>query len=114
MFALKCELKYNQYQIIIILFTGSVTFLAYIIRIWELPYEQNAVDKSIVDNFKHNLQDYGSAVWLTCITMTTVGYGDIFPHTIGGQITAIFIALWGTFVISLLIMITSQVFDLTD
>jgi len=42
--------------------------------------------------------------------MTTVGYGDILPHTIGGQITAMTIAIWGSFVISLLIMITADIF----
>jgi hypothetical protein len=42
--------------------------------------------------------------------MTTVGYGDIFPHTCGGQITAMIIAIWGAFVISLLIMVTADIF----
>lgn len=113
MFSLKCELKFNQYRVIFMLFAGSVTVLAYILRIWELPFEQNLVN-SATAGFRNNLQDYGSSLWLTVITMTTVGYGDIFPHTVGGQITAIFIALWGTFVISLLIMITAQVFDHTE
>jgi voltage-gated potassium channel len=71
-----------------------------------LPYEQNKINEA-TDPYKTNLTDYGSAIWLTVITMTTVGYGDIFPHTVGGQITAIIIAIWGTFCISLLIMITS-------
>lgn len=43
--------------------------------------------------------------------MTTVGYGDIYPQTSGGQVTGILIALWGAFVISLLIMITAEVFE---
>ena len=91
---------------IIALFIFSVSFLAFILRVWELPYDQN-LDNSATIGFRNNLQDYGSSVWLTVITMTTVGYGDIYPRTVGGQITAIFIAIWGTFVISLLIMITS-------
>jgi voltage-gated potassium channel len=90
-----------------------VSILSYILRLWELPYEQDMVNSATRAN-SNNLQDYGSSIWLTCITMTTVGYGDIYPHTIGGQITAIVIALWGTFVISLLIMITSNVFEHTE
>lgn len=43
--------------------------------------------------------------------MTTVGYGDISPQTAGGQVTGIIIALWGAFVISLLIMVTADVFE---
>jgi hypothetical protein len=95
------------------LFAGSVTILSFILRVWELPYEQDLVNSATKSN-SNNLQDYGSAVWLTVITMTTVGYGDIYPHTVGGQFTAIIIAIWGTFVISLLILITSQVFDHTE
>jgi len=44
-------------------------------RVFELPFEQNN-DKTTANT---NLQDYGSAIWLTVITMTTVGYGDIYP-----------------------------------
>ena len=113
MFAIKCELKFNQYKVITFLFVFSVSVLAYILRLWELPYDQNLLNNA-TSGSRNNLQDYGSAIWLTVITMTTVGYGDIYPHTVGGQLTAIFIAIWGTFVISLLIMITSQVFDFTD
>jgi hypothetical protein len=87
------------------LFFISVTLLSFILRVFELPFEQN---KRIDEQ---NLADYGSSVWLTVITMTTVGYGDIYPQTIGGQITAIVIAIWGAFVISLLIMVTSDVFN---
>ena len=113
MFSIKCELKYSEYKVIITLFVSSVSILSYILRLWELPYEQDMVNSATRKN-SNNLQDYGSSIWLTCITMTTVGYGDIYPHTIGGQITAIVIALWGTFVISLLIMITSNVFEHTE
>jgi len=76
----------------------------------ELPYEQYLKNPADIRN---NLRDYGSAIWLTVITMTTVGYGDIFTHTAFGQITAILTALWGTFVISLLIMVTAQIFEFT-
>jgi voltage-gated potassium channel len=87
-----------------VLFTCSVVTFSFILRVVELPFEQyNKVNPA----YKDNLTDYGSSIWLTVITMTTVGYGDIYPHTIFGQMTAIFIALWGTFVISLLIMVTA-------
>lgn len=36
-----------------------------------------------------------SGIWWAMSTILTVGYGDIYPITIGGQIMAIFIALLG-------------------
>jgi len=92
----------------VILFSVSIIILAQILRIFELPYEDNRNINA------PDLQDFGSAIWLIVITSTTVGYGDIYPHTIGGQITCIIAAFWGTFIVSLLVLIISQVFTLED
>ena len=44
--------------------------------------------------------------------MTTVGYGDIYPITPFGRVIGVIAALWGTFVISLLIIVATEVFTL--
>ena len=112
MFTFKCEIRGDKEDYrsspIVFLFFFSVSFLSFILRVFELPYEQNHRVN------EQNLLDYGSSIWLTVITMTTVGYGDIYPQTIGGQVTAVAIALWGAFVISLLIMVTSGIFNFND
>jgi voltage-gated potassium channel Kch len=99
MFAIRCELEERETFVISVLFFGSIIILAFILRIFELPYEQNDKINS------NNLSDYGSSIWLTTITITTVGYGDIYPQTVGGYFAACTIALWGAFVVSLLIMV---------
>jgi len=76
--------------------------LAFILRIFEVPYD--------IRNDSVSMKDYGTAIWLTVITFTTVGYGDFYPHTLFGQITCIIIAIWGTFVTSLLIMVVTNLF----
>mmetsp|Transcript_17377 Transcript_17377/g.12418 ORF Transcript_17377/g.12418 Transcript_17377/m.12418 type:complete len:82 (+) Transcript_17377:884-1129(+) len=44
--------------------------------------------------------------------MTTVGYGDVVPHSWLGQATILATAIWGTFLISILIIVVSRIFDL--
>ena len=45
--------------------------------------------------------------------MTTVGYGDIAPGTDFGKVIMMFTAIWGTFLISLLILIAADIFAMT-
>jgi voltage-gated potassium channel len=37
----------------------------------------------------------GLAYWFAIVTVTTVGYGDVVPHTVGGRIVATTIMLTG-------------------
>jgi voltage-gated potassium channel len=53
-----------------------------------------------------NIHTLGEAVWWSLVTVTTVGYGDFYPVTLGGRITACFIM--GTGLLTLAV-ITAQV-----
>ena len=44
-------------------------------------------------------------VYTIIITMTTVGYGDLSPHTSIGKAICIITALWGAFMISLMVLL---------
>ena len=84
---------------------GSILILAYLTRITELPYYE-AIGQ-------HDFDRYFNSVYCIVITMTTVGYGDLAPATDFGRIVIMFTALWGTFLISLLILIAADVFAMT-
>ena len=43
-------------------------------------------------------------MWNVLITMTTVGYGDIFPQSHCGKAVMIITAFWGVFYVSLFVV----------
>lgn len=57
---------------------------------------------------------YITAIWCVIITMTTVGYGDVYAVSPFGRMISIINALWGAFVISLLVSSIGRVFDLSE
>lgn len=52
------------------------------------------------------ISSYGDALWLSLVTLTTVGYGDISPQTSAGRLIAIVLMLTG---IGFLSMLTSTI-----
>ena len=64
-----------------IVWAVSVSVFAYFLFIFERgDSEQESV---------YSLAKYRNCLWLIIITMTTVGYGDIFPQTRMGRITTV-------------------------
>jgi len=61
-------------------------------------FERNAPDS--------NIRTVGEAVWWSLVTVTTVGYGDFYPVTTVGRITAGFIMLTGLLALA---VVTAQV-----
>jgi len=46
--------------------------------------------------------------------MTTVGYGDVFAVSPYGRLISIMNALWGAFIISLLVASIGRIFELNE
>ena len=55
-----------------------------------------------------NITTGGDALWYSIVTITTVGYGDFYPVTIGGRITAMFIMFMGVGIIGALASILAS------
>lgn len=66
-----------------------------------LQFESKSAEASIVTG--------GDALWWSVVTLTTVGYGDFFPVTTGGRITAVFVMFMGVGIIGSLASILASV-----
>lgn len=53
-----------------------------------------------------NIHTVGDAVWWGFVTVTTVGYGDFFPVTVGGRVTAVGLMAIGLITLA---VVTAQV-----
>ena len=110
-FSYKVQLLNNPGYFVSLLFSCFVFFFAYILRIFEIPYYRHSIDHHDTKNvFDH----YFNSVWLLVMTITTVGYGDYTPNTSPGKCIAMFAALWGAFMISLLVVSAASLFELNN
>jgi voltage-gated potassium channel len=61
---------------------------------------------TIID--KKDFPDYGTAVWWAVVTIGTVGYGDVVPHTGWGRVVGSVVIIVGvTFIAFLTAVVTS-------
>ena len=62
---------------------------------------------TIID--KEDFPDYGTAVWWAIVTLGTVGYGDVVPHTGWGRVVGSVVIIVGvTFITFLTAVVTSM------
>ena len=55
-----------------------------------------------------NITTGGDALWYSIVTITTVGYGDFYPVTTAGRVTAMFIMFMGVGIIGALASILAS------
>lgn len=109
-FAIKACLINKPVHTICLLFATSIIVEAYILRIYEMQYFRNLPEDD--PNFCQMESVYQS-VWLVIVTLTTVGYGDIFACTLPGRVVTLIIALSGSLLMALTVTTVTQQLDLS-
>lgn len=104
-FSLKSKFKENATQTLIITFLVSSIISAYMLRIFERPLSELS---------DRDLDSYYTSLWMVIITMTTVGYGDVYPQSFGGRIMGIGLCYWGVLLVSLFVVTVSKQLELTQ
>ena len=52
-------------------------------------------------------------MWNVIITLTSVGYGELYPKTFFGRIVGIIICFWGVFIVSFFVVTITNMLNFT-
>ena len=77
----------------------SVLLFTFMFRVAEATIPENSARKS-----------YSNMLWMTIITVTTVGYGDYSPQTPIGRIIAVIVVSWGVLIVSVMVVVLTNAF----
>ena len=106
LFPFKCELKYRPFYTLFFILIVTLVYISMIIRVLEISFESS-------DGRKFNFEQIYNSMWLVIITMTTVGYGDIYPQTHFGRFFGVISCLIGMLLVSYLVVGMNSLFDFT-
>lgn len=107
LFAIKSRLLNKPGNTISGLFVIFVLGYSYLLRIFEAPYYRAL---PIEDDSYRLFDSFFTPMWLCIITLTTVGYGDVYAVTAAGKSVSVCMAISGAFLMALVVtIVTSQV-----
>lgn len=95
MFAVKSLMKDQPYLVLITNLVLSMFYFGYLIRIF---------DQDLGTASGQNFDSITNPVWLSIVTMTTVGYGDFFPKSVVSRIIGILCSFYGVYLVSLFVI----------
>lgn len=109
-FSFKAYLNHYPILSVSVLYFLTAVILTCILRASEYGYNPDisSYDKQNKAISNKSLKSYFDVIWLTLISMTTVGYGDLFPYTHIGRILMFIGATIGTFLVSMMISFFSN------
>ncbi len=98
-FAIKAELKENPYTLVLVALSISIFIFGYAMRNIELAFSEPK-EKFMIFDWTNTFNGF----WCIVMTILTVGYGDFYPQTTLGKIIAVLACVWGTILISLMVV----------
>lgn len=104
MFALKAVVLQMPIQFLIYALTLSLFIFGYQLRMFEAPLSEVS---------GQDFNSLSNSIWNVIITLTSVGYGDIFPKTFFGRIVGCFICFWGVLIVSFFVITISDKLEFT-
>ena len=117
LFVIKCLFIKQPLIIYLTGFSIAILFSAFCFRVSERPLQRAPSGEEEGALFPANiisLDDYQIPLWVTIVTMPTVGYGDFYPTTDPGRFFMTFIILWGVAATSIMIVSVNSALTLNS
>ena len=105
MFAIRAIMKERPYTVILI---------SLIITSCIFSMQLQMFDGPISEASNQNFNSFWNCIWCVLITLATTGYGDIYPKTQMGRITAMVICFWGMFIVSYFVVTLTNQLNFSD
>ncbi|TNV83749.1 hypothetical protein FGO68_gene975 [Halteria grandinella] len=99
MFALKAAMKQTPMIYIISTLLASIFLFGYQLKIFEGP---------LSDVSNQNFNKLSNAMWNVIITLTTTGFGELYPKTMMGRLIGLVICFWGTLMVSIFVVTVNR------
>ena len=104
MFALKGLMKQKPYPILLSGLAITIIIFGYQLRIFEAPLSEAS---------EQDFTSMNNAMWNTIITLTSAGYGELYPKTFFGRIVGVIICFWGVLIISFFVVTVTNMLNFT-
>jgi hypothetical protein len=96
MFAVRALMSTIPLQFVSALMVVCITFFGQAVRLCESPTSRINDDQ--------DFSDFINSMWCVIVTMTTVGFGDIYPKTMPGRIVIFLVSLVGVVIVSIVVV----------
>lgn len=102
MFAIKGLMKQKPYSILF----GSLMITTVI-----FGFQLRLFEAALAEASGQDFSDMINCMWNVIITLTSVGYGELFPKTFFGRIVGIIICFWGVFIVSFFVVTVTNMLN---